>query len=105
MRHWAYAAVLLVCLAATIPLVPVFGLRRMRRLPVLFGAIGCAAAPFVVWDVLATHAGQWHFDRGQVLGVRMAGLPVEEWAFFIVIPFAAIASYEAVGALLRRRSK
>lgn len=103
MRHLAYAAVLLACLAVTVPLVPIFGLRRVRRLRPLCGAIACAAMPFVVWDVVATRAGEWHFDGGQVLGARLIGLPLEEWAFFVVIPFAAIASYEAVGALLRHR--
>jgi lycopene cyclase domain-containing protein len=104
-RHLAYAAALVACLAVTIPLVPLFGLRRMRRLRVLFVAIACAATPFVVWDILATHAGQWHFDGAQVLGIRLLGLPLEEWAFFGVIPFAAIASYEAVGSLLERRRR
>jgi lycopene cyclase domain-containing protein len=98
----AYAAVLVVCLAATVPLVPVFGLHRMRRVSVLLAAIVCAAAPFLIWDLWAAHAGQWHFDSGQVLGARLFGLPLEEWAFFIVIPFAGIASYEAVGSLLQR---
>lgn len=105
MRHLAYAAALIACLAVTVPLVPVFRLRRIRRIPVLLIAIGCAAAPFVLWDVFATHAGHWHFDAGQVLDARLLGLPVEEWAFFVVIPFAAIACYEAVGALLGRRRK
>lgn len=102
MRHLAYAAVLVACLAATVPLVPVFHLERMRRVHVLLAAIVCAAVPFVVWDLTATHAGQWHFDRTQVLCVRLLGLPLEEWAFFVVIPFAAVASYEAVGSLLQR---
>lgn len=102
MRHLAYAAVLVVCLAATVPLVPIFGLRRMHRVRVLLIAIACAATPFVIWDLWATHAGQWHFDGTQVLGVRILGLPLEEWAFFVVIPFAGIASYEAVGSLLHR---
>ncbi|MBB2892291.1 lycopene cyclase domain-containing protein [Flexivirga oryzae] len=105
MRHLAYAAALVACLAVTVPLVPAFGLQRVRRVRVLAVAICCAAAPFVVWDVCATRAGQWHFDVGQVLGVRLLGLPVEEWAFFVVIPFAAIACYEAVGALLGRRGR
>lgn len=106
MRHLAYVAVLVACLAATVPLVFGFHLNGMRRLPVLLVAIACAAAPFVLWDLWATHAGQWRFDGGQVLAARLFGLPLEEWAFFVVIPFAGIASYEAVGALLdRRRSR
>ncbi|WP_446663947.1 lycopene cyclase domain-containing protein [Flexivirga sp. B27] len=102
MRHLAYAAVLVACFAVTAPLVPAFRLSRMRRVRLLLAAIGCAAAPFVVWDLWAAHVGHWHFDGGQVLGLRLLGLPIEEWAFFVVIPFAAIASYEAVGALLHR---
>lgn len=105
MRHLAYAAVLVACLVVTVPLVPIFRLRRVRRPGLLAVAIACAATPFVVWDVLATHAGEWRFDGAQVLGVRLLGLPVEEWAFFVVIPFAAIACYEAVGTLLRRRRR
>lgn len=102
MRHLAYAAALVACLAVTVPLVPAFRLHRVRRIRRVAAAIGCAAAPFVVWDVLATRAGQWHFDAAQVLGVRLLDLPLEEWAFFVVIPFAAIACFEAVGALLGR---
>lgn len=105
MRHLAYAAALVACLAVTVPLVPAFRLRRVRRIALLLRAIGCAAVPFIAWDVLATRAGQWHFDTGQVLGGRLLGLPVEEWAFFVVIPFAAIACYEAVGALSGRRRR
>lgn len=105
MRHLAYAAVLLACLAVTIPLVPIFGLHRIRRFRLLITAIACAATPFVIWDLFATHAGQWHFDGAQVLAIRLFGLPLEEWAFFVVIPFAAIASYEAVGSLLNRRRR
>nr|WP_279671932.1 lycopene cyclase domain-containing protein [Flexivirga meconopsidis] len=99
----AYAAALVCCLAGTVPLVPAFGLRRIRRVGLLLLAIACAATPFVVWDLLATRAGQWHFDAAQTLPPRLLGLPLEEWAFFLVIPFAAIASYEAVGVVLRRR--
>ncbi|GGB20699.1 hypothetical protein GCM10011492_08290 [Flexivirga endophytica] len=105
MRHLAYAAVLVACLALTVPLVPAFRLTRMHRLPLLLSAIACGATPFVIWDMWAAHAGQWHFDGGQVLSVRLLGLPLEEWFFFLVIPFAAIASYEAVGALMQRRRR
>lgn len=90
-------------MAVTVPLVPVFRLGRIRHWRLLLIAIACAATPFVLWDLWATHTGHWRFDSGQVLGARLLGLPLEEWAFFVVIPFAAIASYESVGALLQRR--
>ncbi|TWP36963.1 lycopene cyclase domain-containing protein [Leekyejoonella antrihumi] len=103
MSHLAYTAMLVFCLVGTVPLVPVFGLRRVRPRRVLLTAV-CAGAPFLVWDIAAARAGQWSFDARQTLPVRLLGLPLEEYAFFLVIPFAAIATYEAVGVMLRRRN-
>jgi len=104
MTHFSYAAMLAFCLAGTVPLVPIFGLRRVRRVGRVLLTIVCAGLPFLVWDVIATRAGQWSFDPRQTWSVRLLGLPLEELGFFVVIPFAAIATYEAVGAILRRRA-
>lgn len=104
MRHLAYVAVLLACALLTVPLVPIFRLRRIGRIGLLSLAIGCAVAPFVAWDIYASAVGHWHFDPAQTLPPRVFGLPLEEFAFFVVIPFAAIATWEAVGTLLARRS-
>jgi lycopene cyclase domain-containing protein len=68
----------------------------------LAAAIVLAAIPFVCWDLLAAHAGQWHFDAAQTLPPRILGLPLEEYAFFAVIPFCAVVTYEGVGAVLAR---
>jgi lycopene cyclase domain-containing protein len=57
-----------------------------------------AGAPFLVWDLYATRAGQWRFDAAQTLPWRVAGLPLEEVAFFVVIPLATVLTYEAVRA-------
>jgi hypothetical protein len=34
---------------------------------------------------------------------RFFGLPLEELAFFVVIPLAGLLTYEAVGVVIRRR--
>lgn len=102
MEHWAYVAMLAFCLAGSIPLVPVFGLRLHRRWGMVLASIVLTALPFVAWDVAATATHQWRFDPAQVLGLRILGLPIEEYGFFVVVPFAAIATFEAVGEVLRR---
>jgi lycopene cyclase domain-containing protein len=96
--HWSYVAMLAFCLAGTLPLVPVFRLRvwgQPRRLALTIVAAG---APFVVWDLYATAAGHWSFDAAQTLPWRVAGLPVEEVAFFVVIPLVTVLTFEAVRA-------
>lgn len=83
-------------LFAVLPLERRPGARVLRRPLRLLATVLCAGAPFLVWDVLATSHGQWSFDPGQTLGPGALGLPVEEFAFFVVIPIAIVFTLEAV---------
>lgn len=51
------------------------------------------AIPFILWDIWFTKMGVWWFDMNYTIGVKLFGLPVEEWLFFICIPFACIFTY------------
>ncbi len=103
-QNWSYAAMLAACLMLTLPLIPVFRLTVLHQSKRLVLTIAVAAFPFVVWDLVATRAGHWWFDPGQTLAWRVAGLPLEEIAFFVVIPFVTVLTYEAV-VVVRRRSR
>lgn len=90
----AYLLVLVGCLVAAVP-IELAGsrvLRRPRRLLLTLLPVGVV---FLSWDIEAVHARQWSFDPTQVLGPRVAGLPVEELLFFLVIPVCAILTLEA----------
>ena len=100
--HWSYAAMLAFCLAGTLPLIPAFRLRVLRQPARLALTVAMAGSPFLVWDLFATRAGHWRFDAEQTLPWRVAGLPVEEIAFFIVIPLVTVLTYEAVQAVGKR---
>ena len=100
-ERWSYAAMLIFCLAATLPLVPAFRLRVLRQPRRLVLTILVAGSPFLVWDLLATRAGHWWFDETQTLPWRVAGLPLEEISFFVVVPLVSILTYEAVRAVGR----
>lgn len=95
---------LVFCLVGTLPLVPLYRLTVLAQPRRLATTVVLAGAPFLAWDLWATHAGHWHFDPAQTLPPRLAGVPLEEVAFFVVIPLASVLAYEAVRAGLRRRA-
>lgn len=93
------------CLVVTAPLELVYRARVWRDPRRLLRVLAIPVAVFVVWDVLAIRAGLWDFNPRYVTGWRLPfDLPVEEAAFFVVIPISAILAYEAVrGSLEGRR--
>ena len=91
-----YLLVLAACLLGTLPLELVLHVgvyRQWRRLPLTLAPV---AAVFVTWDALAVRAHHWRFDPGQVLPPRVLGLPLEELAFFVVVPLCSVLAFEAV---------
>ena len=97
-----YALVLLACLLGTLPLELVLGVRVYRQPRRLLLTLMPVVVVFFVWDALAVRASQWSFDPGQLLGVSIGDLPVEEIAFFLVIPTCAVLALEAVRKVLGR---
>lgn len=51
------------------------------------------AIPFIAWDVWFTSHGVWWFNTDYTLGIVIAGLPIEEWLFFVCIPFSCVFTY------------
>jgi len=102
-KHASYAAMLAFVLLGTLPLHRYFHLSVLRQPLRLLGAIVPTALLFVAWDLAATAAGQWRFDPAQTFTARLWGLPLEEYAFFVVIPLAGILTFEAVGVARSRR--
>ena len=99
--HWAYVAMLAFCLVGTLPLVPAFRLQVLKQPGRLLLTIGLAGTPFLLWDLWATHVGHWWFDADQTLPWRIAGLPLEEIGFFVVIPVVSVLTLEGVRAARR----
>lgn len=97
MDTWQYLLVLGSCVAATLPLEVLGGARVYRRPKALLAALGPVVAVFAGWDLIAVHRGEWWFSARYTLGLRLAGLPVEEWLFFLVVPVCALLTYEVLG--------
>ncbi len=51
--------------------------------------------PYIIWDALVT--GQhWTFNTHYITGTYISGLPVEEWLFFLTVPFACMFTWEMI---------
>lgn len=59
------------------------------------------AIPFIVWDVYFTRIGVWWFNTDYTLGLSMLGLPLEEWLFFICIPFSCVFTFFCLDKFFR----
>lgn len=71
-------------------------IRFDRHFGAFIKAAVLVAIPFIAWDVWFTAEGVWWFDTNYTLGLVIAGLPLEEWLFFLCIPFSCIFTYYCI---------
>ena len=71
-----------------------------KKWPQLAWGIGITGAFFIVWDILKTYYGVWAFNPEYLIGVYIGNLPIEEWLFFLTVPYACVFIYECLKAYL-----
>ncbi len=89
-----YVIYLLVVLFSALLIKAVGGAKVDLRKAIL--AIAPVFVIFVFWDVLATELGHWEFGLDKMLGIVILNQPIEELAFFIVIPLFHIVVWETI---------
>lgn len=100
-----YFALLAGCVIVTLPLELLVGARVWRQPRRLVCALLPTVVLFSAWDVIAIARGHWAFADRYVTGAELPGdLPLEELAFFVVIPLCGLLTLEAVRTITNRRT-
>lgn len=69
-----------------------------RYWPFLFPSVLLTGVLFIILDIYFAVNGIWGFNREYHSGIIIASLPVEEWLFFFVIPYASIFIHYVISA-------
>ena len=51
---------------------------------------------FIPWDIWFTKQAIWSFNKSYTIGLSIFLLPIEEWLFFIIVPFSCVFIYEVL---------
>jgi len=104
MDHAQYLLLMAACVAVTLPLEFVLGVRVYRSPRRLLMALTPTFVVFTAWDLVGIVRGHWSYAPAFVTGIAVGSVPLEELVFFAVIPVCALLTYESVGKiqLLRR---
>jgi lycopene cyclase domain-containing protein len=51
---------------------------------------------FIVWDIFFTRWGVWGFNDAHLVGLKIINLPLEEWLFFVTVPYAVVFTYRVL---------
>ncbi|MBN1350935.1 lycopene cyclase domain-containing protein [candidate division KSB1 bacterium] len=61
----------------------------------VFQAISIPMSLFILWDILVT-GRHWWFNDTFTMGIKLFALPIEEWLFFITVPFSSLFVWEVL---------
>ena len=93
-----YFYFLLLALSISFPLLRSFEdkLSYYKKWSALFQAIFIMMLVHIPIDIVFTKLQIWSFNNDYVSGLYLVKLPIEEWLFFIVIPFCCVFIYESI---------
>lgn len=91
MEHYYY--LFLNIISFSVPFLFSFEQKRMYFIQyweAFFSAILLVGLFFIAWDVYFTYTNVWGFNDQYLVGVRIFGMPLEEYMFFLLIPYASV---------------
>jgi len=99
-----YTYLILMFATIAFPLVLSFdkNVQYYKKLKYILPAIFIAGAIFIVWDINFTRSRVWGFNPDYLIGKDMLSLPIEEWLFFLVVPYSTVFIYEVLKFYLKK---
>lgn len=93
---WLYSILLISSIS--VPLILSFDkkLQFYKQWKYVFPSLITVAAIYIVCDIYLTRLGVWGFNPRYHSNIIILNLPLEEWLFFIVVPYASIFLHESV---------
>ena len=72
---------------------------RQERLEIilLFFIVG------IIWDSFAVYRGHWIFPQEKTLGITIGFLPLEEYLFFLIIPYMVLTIYKFIDSKFKKK--
>jgi lycopene cyclase domain-containing protein len=49
-----------------------------------------------IWDHFAVYRGHWAFEGPGLIGINIGLIPLEEYLFFLIIPYFIITAYKVL---------
>ncbi|MDP4687796.1 MAG: lycopene cyclase domain-containing protein, partial [Salibacteraceae bacterium] len=77
-------------------------IRLLQHWKAIFTSIAITGAVFLAWDELFTQLEVWGFNGRYLTGIYIGALPIEEWGFFLTVPFACIFVYEVLNYFIKK---
>jgi lycopene cyclase domain-containing protein len=71
-------------------------LKLYKKWKYMFPSIIIMMLFFIPWDIVFTANEFWGFNPNYLTGIYIVNLPIEEWMFFICIPYACIFTHYAL---------
>ncbi len=99
---WTYFLIL--GLSILYPLAQSFEKRvfMYRKMKFIFPGIFFTALLFIIWDVIFTENRIWGFNHSYTKDWYILGLPLEEWLFFLVIPYCIFFLHEVLRFFVKK---
>lgn len=66
------------------------------RIKPILVSISITSLLYLLWDIWFTKVGVWKFNYFWLIGPKLFSLPLEEYLFFLVVPYACLFIYDCI---------